>query len=372
VVVLSAASSPAGPAWLGGAATSPIAVIAGVESSSAGAALSALAAGASSAVDGVLVEALGPATSPMAVVGAESSVEGDGDAPLSASDSREDGELEPIEPSQPSSSADESSEEDESSLVAGPPTSPMAVVGADVSSSLVSAAGVDVSLDGPPTSPMAVVGAAESLDESSLVSAAGADVSPPPSSLDSCEEGELEPIEPSQPLSESLSEADDDESLAAESDGPAASAASLGDDGDESLLPPLLAFDSCEDGELEPTEPSQPPPESSLPESDDESLGPAASAASLGDDGDESLLPLLLAFDSCEDGELEPTEPSQPPPESSLSASADDDEDSCDEGELEPMPPSQPPGSACATAAGMTEPAASAAATSAATERRRQ
>jgi hypothetical protein len=149
VVALSAASSPAGPAWLGGAATSPIAVIAGVESSSAGAALSALAAGASSSDDGVLVAALGPATSPMAVVGAESSVEGDGDAPLSSSDSREDGELEPIDPSQPSSSA--------------------------------VSAGVVVSLDGPATSPMAVVGADVSLDDESSLSAAGVDVSPPPS-----------------------------------------------------------------------------------------------------------------------------------------------------------------------------------------------
>ena len=69
-------------------------------------------------------------------------------------------------------------------------------------------------------------------------------------------------------------------------------------------------MDSCEEGELEPIEPSQPPLSESPPESDDESLadsdGPAASAASLGDDGDESLSEsddeLLLALDSCEEG----------------------------------------------------------------------
>ena len=70
---------------------------------------------------------------------------------------------------------------------------------------------------------------------------------------------------------------------AATSEPPTASAASVGDE----IEPPSL--DSCEDGELDPIEPSQPPPDES-----DESLGPAASAASLGDEmpppeSDESL-----------------------------------------------------------------------------------
>jgi len=211
------------------------------------------------------------------------------------SDSREDGELDPIEPSQPSSSA--------------------AVSAVDVVV-VVSAAGVEVSADGPPTSPMAVVGAdvsaavvsadALSLDEESSDSLEDESDSAPLSALDSCDEGELEPIEPSQPLS-SDPESESDASLAAEDEG-AASAASVGDeieppsldsavDDDEvEVDPPPLSLDSCEDGELDPTEPSQPPPESlSLSdESDVDSLaeedGPAASAASLGDDG-ESLPP---------------------------------------------------------------------------------
>ena len=102
--------------------------------------------------------------------------------------------------------------------------------------------------------------------------------------------------------------------------------------------------------------------------------GPAASAASLGDEIDE---------DSCEDGELEPIEAR--PTRSRLAATPDartraasdgdeTDEDSCEDGELEPIEllsdGPHPPGSA-ALIAGDTVPAASAAATSAATERRR-
>jgi hypothetical protein len=128
--------------------------------------------------------------------------------------------------------------------------------------------------------------------------------------LDSCEEGELVPTVPSQPLSPDP-ESESDPSLAADDEG-AASAASVGDEIDPPSLdsagdddevevdPPPLSLDSCEEGELEPTEPSQPPPESLslvlslLDESEVDSLaeedGPAASAASLGDDG-ESLPP---------------------------------------------------------------------------------
>jgi hypothetical protein len=222
------------------------------------------------------------------------------------SDSREDGELDPIEPSQPSSSAAASS----------------------VDVVVVSAAGVEESADGPPTSPMAVVGAVVSaavvsagelsLDEESSDSLEDESDSVVLSEVASCDEGELEPIEPSQPLS-SDPESESDASLAADDEG-AASAASVGDEID----PPSL--DSAVDDDEVEVEVDPPP----------------------------------LSLDSCEDGELEPTEPSQPPPESV----------SADELLLDGAPPSQPPGSA-RVVAGMAVPAVRAAARSAANMRHR-